>query len=391
MSDVNYRQLLNEAAGIKNIDINSIKTSEDIALEDYEKNFDNNKNNNYKINEIIINGEIIKLKKDIEPFETPIKNNNPLHDPNYIENIDNFNNEISARSDLNLLNSDMALSDIMEELELIMTAANNGNEYDADRLDYLIKAQIENPEYQMQLAYEFESWLEEINPFLEDSLNTMRSFVPLNIFSSNYDQLVEYGLSPEITKRIQQKKCLYLVRMSSAEISRLHEVDLAHKYNVSSQNLDIVELAAIYSSLPDRFSNDTLGKKYEWKEWIEKNLKIMYNEKKSNCLPKGKLRNSVYNDIKMGPFLELTSVKKFELVVGANPNEGSRKSFQETCKRYSLLSRDRTVSSPSSNTSTSSPAASIIDNRRGSTGSSPVVSIESRRGSTGSVVVNLKI
>jgi hypothetical protein len=364
---------------------NSTKTSEDIALQEYEKNdYNNNKNNNInndKNIKITINGEAIKLK-DLEPITTPTKDINSLHDPNDIEIIDSVFTGVSG---LNLLNSDMSLSDIMEELETIMTAANNGNEYDADRLDYLIKAQIENPEYQMQLASEYECWLEEINPFLEDSLNIMRSFVPLDIFSANYDKLIENGLTPEIAKRIQQKKCLYLVRMSRAEISRLHEVDLANKYNVSAQNLDIIELSSIYSSLPDRFQNDNFGKKYEWKEWIEKNLKIMYNEKKSNCLPKGKLRNSVYNNIEIGPFLDLTSVKKFELVVGANPNQGSRKSFQETCKRYSLLSRDRTLSSPSS-----SPGGSIIDNRRCSTGSSPVVSIDNRRGSTGTLAVNIK-
>ena len=83
-------------------------------------------------------------------------------------------------------------------------------------------------------------------------LERTRTFIPVNVFSSTQDSLVSMGLSEDLAKRILQRKCLWLVRMSSAEIAGLHHADLYGRFNSTAQHLDIIETAAIYASLPRR-------------------------------------------------------------------------------------------------------------------------------------------
>ena len=226
----------------------------------------------------------------------------------------------------------MSLSQITASLNEILKAANNGENYDEKRLNELIQAQKENPEYQAQLEEERRRWRSTVDDFLIHSLLKMRTFVPPNIHSANLESLAEAGLSSDIAKRLLNKKCLWLVRMSSDEISRLHEADLFNKYNTSGQVLDIVETAAIYSSLPEHYLNDHSGKKQEWATLLEQNLKQMLMDQEKGRLPKGKQRSAVYTE-DMGPITDLDTLKDFEFVT----NKGQRKSFQEVCKRYSIF------------------------------------------------------
>ena len=55
---------------------------------------------------------------------------------------------------------------------------------------------------------------------------------------------------------------------------------------VHANGLDIIEVAAIYASIPDHFPNDTTGKKTAWLNGIELLLKRMLTEKNKGILPK---------------------------------------------------------------------------------------------------------
>ena len=62
------------------------------------------------------------------------------------------------------------------------------------------------------------------------------------------------------------------------------------------KSLDIVELSAIYASVPAKFSNDGRGKKAEWREGLEKQLKKMMAADKAGLLPPSASRHPAYKD-----------------------------------------------------------------------------------------------
>jgi len=231
--------------------------------------------------------------------------------------------------------STMSLAGIIEELGALMEKANAGLPFDERRLDELIKAQEENPEYQAQLQAEHDAWRASVDSFLVESLLITRTFVPLHIFTSDHEALLVDGLSAELSKRILKKQCLWLVRMSTEEIARLHEADLTGRFNPTGEMLDVVEMAAIYCSLPDRFCNDRLGKKIAWRDQIETVLRKMLNEREKNVLPKGKVRAPAYGDLERGPISNVYSTREVE-VVSSEGSQGPRRSFQEVCRRHSI-------------------------------------------------------
>jgi hypothetical protein len=148
---------------------------------------------------------------------------------------------------------EMTLEDIQSELQEITELANRGLEFSERRFDYLLKAQSCNIHYRREVEEEKEEWLESIEDFTQQCLERSRTFVPVNIFAASHEGLLAMGLSDDLAKRVLQRKCLWLVRMSRAEIARLHVSDLYNRYNTTAQHLDIIETAAIYASLPKKY------------------------------------------------------------------------------------------------------------------------------------------
>ena len=84
-----------------------------------------------------------------------------------------------------------------------------------------------NPDYIAQKAEQQRKWQEEIEPFMMESLETMRGFVPPNIMHVSREKFVqESGYSTSLVRRILERKCLWLVRMSPEDICRVHIADL---------------------------------------------------------------------------------------------------------------------------------------------------------------------
>lgn len=135
-----------------------------------------------------------------------------------------------------------------------------------------------------------------------------------------------------------QRHCLWMVRMGKTDIARLHDVDLSNRYNTSAQLLDVVELAAIMASLPERFSNDPMGKKMAWKTQLENQLKQAMADRDAGTLPKNKLRAPVYTTAK-GPYTDLSTVREIDAVVKADVV--NRKSFTEVCGAHSILAKKK--------------------------------------------------
>jgi len=186
------------------------------------------------------------------------------------------------------------LEDINKEIAEILRRLNNEEAYDQDRFDYLLKCLEVNPEYIAEKEQERRQREEKLVPFLHESLQTMRGFVPANMQEMKLDELVStHGYSKALAKRIFEKKCLWLTRVDPVSVSKMHISDLGGKFNPLAQNLDIVELAAVYASLPEKFQAED---KVKFKINIFEQLKKMHAEWESKRLPKIKCRNTVYKD-----------------------------------------------------------------------------------------------
>jgi len=248
--------------------------------------------------------------------------------------------------------ADMTLQEIQDELLTLHDLAESGEQIDEKRFDRLIQAQQEHIEYQQNLAEEREYWRESISEFCDICLERTRTFVPVNIFDCSLEDLLNKGLSNDLARRILQRQCLWLVRMSPEEISRLHESDLLGRFNSLQQNLDIVETAAIYYSLPDKFMHDAKERKIGWKNAVEDNLRQMLLDNDNDELPVPKIRNPAYGDKPTGPFKDTTTVRKIEVVKG-DTGMIQRRSFLDVCQGNSIMKGLRSIQPSPTNKSRS--------------------------------------
>jgi len=191
------------------------------------------------------------------------------------------------------------LPELKAEMSSIFVKANNGDEYDEARLDYLLKCMDLNPEYKREKERETAEWRKIIGDFMKECLKTMRGFVPPHIFNSTVQSLtVNDKLPVDLAKRIFSKRCLWLVRVSTADISKMHIAELIGRFNPEGQGLDIIEMGAIFAMVPLKFLNDDAkGSKEKWRMSLEENLKSFYTQMKANTLAKLKLRNPVYKGL----------------------------------------------------------------------------------------------
>mgnify|MGYP003386233390 CR=1 FL=1 len=190
------------------------------------------------------------------------------------------------------------LHELNIEIGEIMSALNAEKPYDEDRLDYLLMCLDANPEYKAQKALELQQWKNSVNRFAKDCLREMRTYVPAGIFKHSVASLQAQSVYPVgLCKRLLTKKCLWLTRISTEDICRMHEADLLNKFNPTSQGLDIVEIAAIYAQMPDKFHVDASGKKESFRMSIVGHLKELMAKKEKGTLTKSQTRNVLYEKV----------------------------------------------------------------------------------------------
>lgn len=201
-------------------------------------------------------------------------------------------------------------------------------------LHYFDSSRILHPISLLRLEKEQETlrWRSEHEEYLQDCLDTMRSYIPPFIFHATHKHLTEVDhMHAGIAKRILTKKCLWLVRLTKEDISKLHVVELSGRYmhrvcmciylfihhihlfkthtssflllrllinnthkhthiihpytgrfNPEAQGLDIVETAAIFCALPTAFTiADGEGKKERWRAGVEQQVKEMLKQMKA--------------------------------------------------------------------------------------------------------------
>eukprot|EP01031_Cornospumella_fuschlensis_P035110 gene35110-42525_t len=190
----------------------------------------------------------------------------------------------------------MPLDALQSEIADIFQQANAGQPFDEARLDYLLMCLDCNPAYRLEKEQETLRWRSEHEEYLQECLDTMRSYIPPYIFNATHKHLTEVDhMNAGIAKRILTKKCLWLVRLTREDISKLHVAELSGRFNPEAQGLDVVEIAAIFCALPTAFTiADGEGKKERWRAGVEQQVKDMLKQLKAGTLPTSKKRNAVY-------------------------------------------------------------------------------------------------
>jgi hypothetical protein len=192
------------------------------------------------------------------------------------------------------------LLELKREIQEIISKMNRGEECGEDmmqRLDHLLRCLENSREYKEEQEQELVKWVDDNSDFFEEALVLMRRIIPKDIFECSISDLKSVHLmSAPLAKRIFDKKCLWLIRMKKDYINKIHESDLLGKYSFQAQNLDLVELSAIYCSLPNDFANDFSGKKKQLKISLLMELKKIVTLHRDNRLPANKIRNPVYKD-----------------------------------------------------------------------------------------------
>jgi hypothetical protein len=186
---------------------------------------------------------------------------------------------------------------IRERLQVLTTAVNRGEMFDENEFDHLLKCMDVNEEYIQEQKEKERLWREQISAYAQECLHEQRQFIPPDIFLCTQTQLVnDKGIPVLLAKRLMQKKCLWLTRMSEVYIGKLHVAELQGKYGVAGNNLDIVETLAIYACVPVKFPNDGNGKKALWKKTLEDSVKKLMASKDNNTLSTSQLRNPAYKN-----------------------------------------------------------------------------------------------
>jgi hypothetical protein len=189
------------------------------------------------------------------------------------------------------------LYEIRLRLQSLTDAVNRGEIFDESEFDHLLRCMDVNEEYIQEQKNKERLWREKISKYAQECLVEQRRFIPPDIFVSTLTQLMrEKGIPAILAKRLMNKKCLWLIRMSESYICKLHYAELHGKYSVEGNNLDIVETLAIYASVPVKLPNDGNGKKALWRKSIEDTVKKLMANKENDTLSASLMRNPAYKN-----------------------------------------------------------------------------------------------
>ncbi|KAJ8601435.1 hypothetical protein CTAYLR_005921 [Chrysophaeum taylorii] len=164
-------------------------------------------------------------------------------------------------------------------------------EKEVEKYDQIIRM---HPDYEKEEAEKAAKWVEDTRPANLSAQTEMRKLVPPDVRSVSLADLEEKGLPQGLVRRLWTKKATWLVRFHPDDTAKLHIADLLSKYN--NQGLDIVEMRAVWASLPDEFDNDGNGKKAQWKANFRTKLMELVTKEEQKRLSKNEKRNPGYKD-----------------------------------------------------------------------------------------------
>ena len=96
----------------------------------------------------------------------------------------------------------------------------------------------------------------------------------------------------------RHRPALWLVRLAPPLLRKTHLADLRGRYAVVG--LDVVELRAVYASLPVDFENDGDGAKAAWRTAVRDKLVDAVAREGRGALPPGEARHAAYRALPPG-------------------------------------------------------------------------------------------
>jgi hypothetical protein len=187
---------------------------------------------------------------------------------------------------------DGSLESAMERLTAAATRLQGGDEAAQGEFDKWDKIVAGHPEHKAKLAAADLAWENAAAPKCTAALELMRTFVPSAIFSMKKEALATAGVPKPLVRRLFTKKILHLLRMETADIAKVHIVDLRNRY--ASQGLDIVEMRAVYKVLPQKFLLDGDGAKKRWRKDFRNRLMRLTKMEDAGNLRGNAMRHSAY-------------------------------------------------------------------------------------------------
>jgi hypothetical protein len=152
----------------------------------------------------------------------------------------------------------------------------------------------ETSQYVIVLAEEDMEWMSVNSEENLYALETMRSFLPLNISELSVAELQELAkqrqsLFPqELALELKSNKLLHWIISHPQDIATTNFLHgESRQYFVNLEVLDVVEMRAIRMMLPDKFELDSDGKKAEWRERFIQRLKQLVSQEKRESVKGG--------------------------------------------------------------------------------------------------------
>ncbi len=199
--------------------------------------------------------------------------------------------------DLDGLDWDGSLEDAELKLKELMPKMMSENEKESmeaqtlfEQYDKIIR---NHADYIKREEEKTRKWEEEQKPKNEKAYNEMIKIVPKEVVTGLSEEFLRNrGLTPGAAKRIMNTKILQFLYLDKEKIARTHIADLNSRF--VPNNLDIRELRAIYTRLPEEFTQDNGGHKKTWLENYRVKLKALVAKEESGKLTRAEEKHPAY-------------------------------------------------------------------------------------------------
>ena len=198
---------------------------------------------------------------------------------------------------------EVSLEDLERDLRAAAARCLSGDaaaERDVERLSRALDA---HPEKIRRDAAQREAWERDERPRCASALRRMRRVLPpwLATRGASVDTLEAAGLPRAVARRLFRERALWLTRMPAGRVRKMALADLRR---LDLGRLDVVELRAVYASLPAAFDADSQGEKAAWREAARERLVALAAREAADKLLRREVRHPVYDalDAVGGPF-----------------------------------------------------------------------------------------
>ena len=177
------------------------------------------------------------------------------------------------------------MNDLVQSLTNELAMAKKKEQQTSDMLELWSRRQKESADYIQALYDEEIEWKKKEEVKNQVALRLMRSYLPQNVESMSVSDLMtsykENGshLTLELASELKNNRLLHFLVMHVEDIKTQNFLmGSAKQYFENLESLDIIELRALISVLPEKFDFDQNGKKMEWRQRLFDRVKLLVSQ-----------------------------------------------------------------------------------------------------------------